>query len=187
MSMSNQIKHRHQTGKSGPYRLLGILLLYIVYTVAAAHPLHAIEKRDGIYQISSASDLAAFAHLVNDGEVMARGRLLSDIDFTGYDEMIGLGDGLASAVNPFRGTFDGEGHTVTVAYNSTKSFTALFRFVDSATIRNLHVNGIVQSSVGHAAGVAGHVTGSCRFENILSSVRLVSTASGFVGNGGIVA
>ncbi len=122
---------------------------------------------------------------MNGGEVTARALLLADIDFTGHDEMIGTGEGLAAAVNPFRGTFDGDGHTVTVDYDSKKSFTALFSFVDGATIRNLHVCGTVHSSAGHAAGVAGHVTGRSQFSNIMSSVRLVSTMSGFVGNGGV--
>lgn len=164
-----------------------MLICLLILLCAGAHtlPLRAIEKTDGVYQLRTAEDLAAFARLVNGGEVTARGALLSDIDFTGHDEMIGTGERLAAAVNPFRGTFDGKGHTVTVNYTSAKPFTALFSFVDGATIRNLRIDGIVHSSAGHAAGVAGHVTGRTQFSNILSSVRLVSTMSGFVGNGGV--
>ncbi len=168
-----------------PSALHRTLSLVVLFLAMAVLPLRALEKRDGIYLIRSADDLAAFARLVNEGEVGASGQLLSDIDFSGRDEMIGRGEGLAAAVNPFRGTFDGRGHTVTVGYHTSQPFTALFRFVDGASILNLHVAGTVQSSAGHAAGVAGHVTGRSRFANILSSVKLVSAMNGFVGNGGV--
>ena len=60
----------------------------------------------------------------------------------------------------FKGAFNGAGHTLTVSYGTegspiSEEYAAPFRFVDGATIQNLHVEGSIISTVRRAAGVIG--------------------------------
>ena len=55
--------------------------------------------------------------------------------------------------NYFQGTFDGDGHTLTVNYNTSEPRTAPFRHVKNAVIRNLTVAGTITTSAQFAAGV----------------------------------
>ena len=146
----------------------------------------AIEEIDGVYQIGTAAELAEFAELVNNGNIDIDGVLTSDIDFSANTEMIGTGNGNGAAVNPFRGTFDGQGHTITLGYNTDISHTALFHYVDGATIRNLTLDGSVESNKVHTAPVVGHMTGNCTFDKVFSAVNVTSTISGSTGDGGFV-
>lgn len=63
-----------------------------------------------------------------------------------------------SSSKPFTGTFNGQGNTLTVNYTGT-SYVAPFSYVDGATIKNLVVEGTINSSGTRAAGVIGE-TGS---------------------------
>ena len=80
--------------------------------------LHGINARaleqdiNGVYQIGTSAELAEFAALVNEGNTTVDAVLTSDIDFSANSEMIGVSD-----ANPFRGTFDGGGHTITLGYH----------------------------------------------------------------------
>ena len=76
---------------------------------------------------------------------------------------------------PFSGTFDGQGHTLTVNYqNNTSDLWAPFRFVKNATIRNLHVNGTIKITQQFAAGIVAKVVkdGNVSIENCHSSVTI---------------
>ena len=50
---------------------------------------------------------------------------------------------IGTAEKPFGGVFDGNGMTLTVTYESDSEIAAPFRYIKSATIRNLHVAGSV--------------------------------------------
>ena len=141
----------------------------------------ALDQKDGAYQIGTAAELAEFAALVNEGNTGINAVLTSDIDFSANTEMIGVSD-----VNPFQGTFDGGGHTITLGYNTTAAYTGLFCFIDGATVKNLTLNGSVQSNSVHLAPVAGRTTGDCTFENVLSAVNVTSTINGATGDSGFV-
>ena len=87
----------------------------------------------------------------------------------------------------YRGTFDGNGHTLNVTINSTESFAAPFRYVTgTTTIKNLHVTGSVKGGI-HSSGLVGGVVNSptITFDNVWVSVSVVSTSShlaGFLGH-----
>ena len=76
---------------------------------------------------------------------------------------------------PFCGTFDGQGHTLTVSYANTdnNTYTAPFSHVDGATIQNLIVGGTITGTAYRAAGIIGE-TGSTvsRITNCVSSVDI---------------
>ena len=70
------------------------------------------------------------------------------------DITTGLGIGLNSDT-PYRGTFDGNGHTMTVDINrGDGKACALFCYVSDVTIRDLHVKGKINGGI-HSAGLIG--------------------------------
>lgn len=112
-------------------------------------------------------------------------RLNADISVT---EMIGTENGN----NPFRGTFDGRGHTLTVSIGTaeapiTERFCGLFRYTYGATIKNLKTTGDIYTSNINAGGVVGrNGTESITLENVSSDVAIHSTFSGAGYHGGLV-
>ena len=111
-------------------------------------------------------------------------RLAADIEVT---RMAG------SDSHDFMGTFDGQGHTLTVAYGSaenpiTEEYAAPFRNLENgAVIRNLHVDGHIYTSEKYASGLAGCLWGTVTISNCRSSVIIHSSKSGDGTHGGIVA
>lgn len=91
-----------------------------------------------------------------------------------------------SSSHKFTGTFDGDGKTLTVSYGTeaapvSEEYAAPFRFVDGATIQNLHVEGSIISTVRRAAGVIGETgDNTSHITNCVSS----STISGGNFTGG---
>jgi hypothetical protein len=84
------------------------------------------------------------------------------------------------------GTLDGNGHTVTVNIESNEPSTALFRIVNGATIKNLHVEGTITTSKQYAAGLVGTALGSTTIENCRVSVKIISNVVGDGTHGGFV-
>ena len=80
----------------------------------------------------------------------------------------------------YRGTFDGNGYTLTFNKNWTDGrYIAPFRHVGTATIKNLHTTGSVVSNDMYAAGlVAQALHGTVTIENCRSSVTLNGTMNG---------
>lgn len=105
-------------------------------------------------------------------------RLAKDITVT---RMVGT-DGQ----HAFSGTFNGDGHTLTLNYNTTEEYAAPFRFVKDATIHDLTVDGTINTSNQFAAGFIGQTEGTTYINNCHSSVTISSTVSGDGTNGGFV-
>ena len=107
---------------------------------------------DGFYTLSTPVELNWFAALVNKGHKKVNARLAADIDFSEYtkkDVMIG-GDAFSAnegdESRSFEGIFDGQGHQITVSYNVSYDGVAIFKVVSNATIRNLVVDGAIEST-----------------------------------------
>lgn len=84
----------------------------------------------------------------------------------------------------FEGVFDGQGHTLTIAYNVTDTQTtsdpqAPFTHIKGATIKNLHVDGTVATSHGHSAIVAWVRGGTNVISNVWSSLKTTTSRSGW--------
>lgn len=147
---------------------------------------------DGFYEISSADELNWFAALVNHGHPKVNARLTSDIDFSSYtsmDVMIG-GDAYTTDENAslaFEGIFDGDEHTVTVNYYASYDGVALFKVVRDATIRNLIVEGNIDTNQRFAAGLAFVTRGATKIQNVIVDVNIAGTYPGDATHGGIVA
>ena len=87
---------------------------------------------------------------------------------------------LGTETNPFRGTYDGGGHSLTVSCNDASSPSAPFRRIDGATITGLRVNGTVNGA-RHSAGLVGVVDGGT---NLIHDCRVsvaVTVDDGYCG------
>ena len=140
--------------------------------------------------IASAADWAAFAERVNAGETDLCAEMTADVTLGKDAPRVG-------SSNYFGGTFDGQGHTLTVAFEETNGSgsdrdppCAPFAYVCGASIRNLHVTGTIASNGRYAAGFCGFVAalnGTTSLSNCRSSVCVEcrvdgdATSAGFVG------
>ena len=131
-----------------------------------------IQKR---FVINSANDWHRFVVAVNNAANTKdiNAILMSDITVS---EPCGAFSGAC-----YRGTFDGNGHTITFNRSiSVVYYIAPFIRVGNATIKNLHTTGSIQSDSSYATGlVAALVDNSTvTIENCHSSVNLNCTGSG---------
>lgn len=116
------------------------------------------------YLINSAEDWKIMS-IFQSGNVAGA----SDINLTGkYVKLtadISVGEYMLGADNPFRGIFDGNGHTVTYQFKIPTdhvpvlyNYRAPFRFLgDGAVIKNLHVTGLIESYQKYNAGLVSEV------------------------------
>ncbi len=81
----------------------------------------------------------------------------------------------------FKGTFDGQGHTITINHTATQDFTGLFRYTYGATIKNLRLEGTITSNQPNTASLIGMSQGTNNVENVISNVTINSTATGVAG------
>ena len=137
----------------------------------------------GTFIIRNAADWERFAQRVNSGENRLHAILAADIDLGKSQTMVGT-------TNKFyKGTFDGNGYTLTVHYKNTEEYTAPFRYVADARFKNLRVAGTISSSAKFCGGIVGQMNqdGVIEFHNCQSSVTLESSVNGDATNGGFVA
>ena len=74
--------------------------------------------------------------------------------------------------HPFSGTFDGNGHKLTIDYHSDAECCAPFRFVNGATIKNLRIDGTITSRHYYTGSIIGHAEGNVRLLACHSSVTI---------------
>lgn len=81
---------------------------------------------------------------------------------------------MAGDRNKFTGTFDGRGHSITLALGTSEysavNHLALFKKCKGCVIQNLHVDGSIVSDAIYAAGFIGSQYGSVTLRNCRSSV-----------------
>jgi len=137
------------------------------------------------YLISSTDDWNYFASYVNGG--------MSFIDqYVKLTEDISVTTMASTRIDdndnkPFSGTFLGNNKTITATIADTDySGTALFGYINGATIRNLTVAGTIASNHHHMAGLVGFANGTNLIEGCAVTATLnigTDYAGGFVGHG----
>ena len=137
------------------------------------------------YEIATESDWNLLAQEVNAGTTFSE-------KFFKLTANIGISTMVGNSTYSFAGTFDGHGHTITVTIGSEQSrfsenYVAPFRYVNGATITNLHTAGTIYTSKQFAAGIAGYVIGNATFEGCHSNVTINSSVNGDGTHGGLVA
>ena len=102
--------------------------------------------------IGSKYDWQQFCQRLNSGRITrADVKLTADIDLGGDIIRAGL-DGYF-----YRGTFDGQGHSISVNWNGSDASLSLFGTLDGATIKNLRVKGNISFGDSYVEGLAGEV------------------------------
>ena len=133
------------------------------------------------FEIANVEDLINFSNKVNNGMVYANAILKADLNLILYQSrFIPIG----SASDPYRGTFDGQGHVL-------KNLGAmLFGTTDGATIKNIGLEGGKVNQDLIYASHTGTLVGTCvenlptTISNCYSKVNLLSAtkdAGGLVG------
>ena len=133
--------------------------------------------------LRNAEDWKNFAQRVNNGESV-NAIMVADIDL-GTEPLVMVGSSNA----PYRGTFEGNGHTLTFNPPTiNEDYAAPFRYVSDASICNLHTKGTITTNGKYAAGLVAYVVRSStlNIENCISSVNLTSTVSDEAHIGGFV-
>ena len=146
-----------------------------------------VQDADGYYIIGTVADWKSFAELVQTTPT-ANAKMTADIDL-GDDQTV-IGGVLNGSSLFYQGTFDGQGHTLTIAYNvksgDGERFTTPFSLLQGATIRNLHLDGTVNSTYAYGGSVASILKGTNTIENVWNSVTSVCTMGGWVQMGGFI-
>ncbi|WP_302525557.1 hypothetical protein [Phocaeicola barnesiae] len=146
------------------------------------------------YQIANGAQLAKLAQDVNGRNsyagtyfVLTADILLNDLSgWESWNETTAPANTwtpIGSNTNPFTGTFDGQGHTVSGIYvNSGNNCQGLFGATNGATIINLHTaQGYIRGN-GSVGGIVGNAEGGS-IEDCTNGCTIASTGN---SNGGIV-
>ncbi|MEI8224229.1 MAG: LamG-like jellyroll fold domain-containing protein [bacterium] len=141
--------------------------LFFAHADAFAGGTGAVENP---YQISSCADILAVNNNLSASYVMT-----TDLDCSsdGNSRMI------VNSFTPFSGTFDGAGHTITIAMNIGGNYVALFGQMDGATVKNLHLAG-TSSGQGYVGSLAGFAANS-KIYYVSSSVNITSVSNDIAG------
>ena len=137
-----------------------------------------VQKNDFI--IASAADWQTFCQRVNGGEPGLNAKLMQDVDLGEDIWMVG-------ERNSYLGTFDGQGHTLTLNWDAGyKSNIAPFQYVDGATIKNLRTQGKITSRDGqYLSGLVFEAYGATTLTGCVSDVDITGgrgvVASGAAG------
>lgn len=150
------------------YRLVFAEGFYAEYPIYADRTVAVDVIVNNMCEIATKEDWKKFGDFVRSGEGNLNARLTADIDLGGDIQKIG------SESTDYSGTFDGQGHTITVDWNGNGGgYFALFPFVTDATIKNLRVTGKMTTDV--PMGVFSYLAGgTTTYEHCVSDVRITS-------------
>lgn len=162
-----------------------------LYIDQGASPINTLDDIEPyFFPIRTEADWETFCQKVADagGQQDVNARLYADIS---HFKLCG------STISPFRGHFDGNGHTITIHFNNdSESAAALFSNAKDYTIENLTVDGHIYSenSGRHTAGLVGKsdaTSGHCNIiHNVYVMPRLLCNESyigGIIGHAGSAA
>ena len=135
------------------------------------------------YTIKAANGWNWFSYALNSG-------LVAD-GFSG--KTVKLGTSIESSEmagtsgHPFKGTFDGQGNTLTFNRTAAEDLSAPFHYINGATISNLHVGGtITGGNYERLGGLVGHSEGNITINNCHVSTEISTIVSGVAFHGGVI-
>ena len=150
------------------YRLVFAEGFYAEYPIYADRTVAVDVIVNNMCEIATKEDWKKFGDLVLSGERKLNAKLTADLNLG--TEILKIG----SESTDYSGTFDGQGHTITVDWNGYgDGYFALFPFVTDATIKNLRVSG--QMTTDAPMGVFSYLAGGTTiYEHCVSDVRITS-------------
>jgi len=154
------------------------------------------------YSVFTAEGLAEVSKLITESDEVQNIVLAGDIDFaefkTNGNSSAPIGctgerdDRNRLVCEPFKGTFDGNGHTISNIYQSGWDMgyewgqygsIGLFSALENATVKNVVLDGFeCQVEGGDVAFVAGSAEGDCTFENIEIKNGSIGTYNNGIGS-----
>ena len=152
--------------------------------VLSLSPLAGDGSEGNPFIISNAAEWFTFAYNVNSGTETCNGKFVKLTNDISVTEKCGMVSG-STQQNAFSGTFDGDGHTITVTISdNSNQGAALFSYINGATIKNLNVAGTISSNQKHAAALVGFSKGTCSIENctVAANVNGNEYVGGIVGH-----
>ncbi len=124
------------------------------------------------YEIASKADWKTFCDLVNSGQNAIDAKMTADVDLGEDIMMLGYD-------KSYSGTFDGNGHTLKINWNSgDRTWIAPFQTVYGATIKNLRTEGEINSSTHFLSGLVHEVYGTTNISGCISNVNITSSYTG---------
>ena len=151
-------------------------------TILVNDPEKITQDEDGYYLIGTTRHWIDFAKIVETNE-SANAKMIADVDLGDSQVHIGPQDNTA-----YKGIFDGQGHTLTVAYvGKSNEVVAPFTRVQGATIKNIHVAGSIKSVFAYI-GVVGIVVGPGKttISNVWNSATMEINSGAWVQSGAIL-
>lgn len=139
--------------------------------------LHGTGTANDPFLISNVAQLEYLRDQSNSGseQITAHAKLVNDIDlaYASASSWIPV-----SKSNAFAGTFDGNGHCIRNLYSSfyQGGYVGLFGYVNGATIKNLTVEGVIESSCSNQGMIAGQSVGA-NFYNCVAKGRINTSGS----------
>ena len=123
------------------------------------------------FNIATKDDWRAFGDLVRSGEGNLNAKLTADLNLGSDILKIGNENG-----GTYSGTFDGQGHTITIDWNThgSDSYVTLFPFLIDATIKNLRVTGQMTSDSEPLSVFALEARGTTTFSGCVSDVKITN-------------
>ncbi|WP_034861266.1 S-layer homology domain-containing protein [Ruminiclostridium cellobioparum] len=145
------------------------------------------------YTINTADQLAGVSLLLSNATV-AEGfagktiTLTNDVDLSAYQS----GDGwipIGTSSYPFKGTFNGDGSTITgLSISYCSDYIGLFGTVDGGSVQNLKLDNVninISSNASATGGIAGSISNNATIESCIVS-GIIALPNGSGGAGGIV-
>ena len=119
------------------------------------------------YEIASKDNWIEFSNIVYDGQNAVDAKMTADVDLGGDIKTIGDG------VHKYSGTFDGQGHTLTLNWDAgTAHWKSPFYSVDGCTINKLRVKGSIKSEGKGHAGLIQNAYGTVAISGCTSDVDI---------------
>lgn len=116
-----------------------------------------VDSETGEYLLENPSQIVFLAEVVNGGFDDFSGKVLKldmDLDMTGWTHYP-----IGTHFNPFNGTFDGNGRTISGLTVNVNSDAGLFGILDGK-VQNLTLSGASVTGRGYVGGVAGYLKGT---------------------------
>ena len=159
---------------------------HVTITPPGENPL--TQAADGYYELSTAEHWRLFSYIALGKNGWANARMTADINLG--DDQSRIGTPANANSGWYRGIFDGQGHTLTVAYVETgeNNLCAPFNKINGATIRNLKVTGTINLTFYgyHPAGIVSASWGTSTLENLWSDITISGIGADWREAGAIV-
>lgn len=144
--------------------------------------------KSGVYQISTEKELKWFVNAVNGGNTAINGTLTTNVALSAAEGTTGNWYPIGNDKNTYKGTFDGQNHSVTgMVIRSEKNEQGFFGNIDGkGTVKNLKVSGDIKVTGDSLStgGIVGYLEGKiiyCEYSGSVSGVMYMGGITGQTG------